>query len=323
MAEVLGIVGSAVGVVSTALELAHSIKKLKDFRARVADAPKNLQRTVQDIEAMSSLLTQLNDKLESTTDSPGSQSLQACTEHCRVGVDRIFAVTEELDRRMSEKRLHTSLRFAFNRDHMLSMMQGLEQAKSSLVLAHLIYTQAQAEDAARTQDQQIKTLLAGQVVITRFVRNLHAAASLDQEQDGAKSVGLERDHPADRLDHSKSVGPCDENAIYLQARNKGVSPLLDNATNNVLTIRTPAWLRWKVWELSVARAVNLWACSLKVSLSTYRIVNRSSPVAVMCETGDLLGLQRLFSAGEASPLDRVEMQTGPHRRGEWSLFRVS
>ncbi|KAK5111287.1 hypothetical protein LTR85_012182 [Meristemomyces frigidus] len=272
MAEILGVVGSVVGVASFALELAESIKKLKDFCVRVANAPKTLQRTIKENEVLSNLLNQLSGTLGSAAGSTGNRSLQGCVDLCRVGVERIVAVTGDLDTKMNDKRRRTSIKFASCKDDLRDMMQELEQGKSSLLLAHQIYMQAQADDAAKLQHAQIAALLAGQVLVTQFTQGMHAAARPDSGE-----------HPSRRVD----VGHKDD--AYSGFR-----------------IRTPAWLRRRVWELSVSRELESWTRSLTINLTTYLIIDDSSQTYKMCKDGDLLGLRHLFSIGVASPLDRID-----------------
>ncbi|KAK4548262.1 hypothetical protein LTR36_010132 [Oleoguttula mirabilis] len=270
MAEILGAVSSAVGIASSALELAESIKKFKNFCVRVAHAPKNLQRTLREIEVLSSLLTRLSSTLDLGTDITDSRSLQDCIELCRLGVKRITAVTESLGRKMSGKRRRTSIMFALSRDDLRDKMQELEQCKSSLLLAHQMYMQARAEDAARLQQQQKAALLAGRD--GQSADTVHAPARTNTHRRASKRIGTR----------------------------------YGDAADSCLTVCTPAWLQQRIWVLSVSRGTDLWAWSLQIDLSAYRIIEKGSPAVEMCVQGNLVGLQQLFSKGEASPLDRLE-----------------
>jgi hypothetical protein len=65
------------------------------------------------------------------------------------------------------------------------------------------------------------------------------------------------------------------------------------------------WLRWKLSSLVLGRAWDLEICrsqqGWKFSISAYAIVSFDSLVAEYTMDGNIEGLQRLFSQGEASP----------------------
>ena len=124
----------------------------------------------------------------------------------------------------------------------------------------------------------------------------------------------------------KYDGPTNSEKLLLSS----ASPILTNekslskpTTINTRTSSRPLqsrWLQWKyfslllgcAWEVEVYRSYYGW----KFSMSIYTVVSNDSLVVKYVKAGDIEGLQRLFSAGEASPymvcaqeMDFYEMET--------------
>ncbi|KAK5138134.1 hypothetical protein LTR08_004829 [Meristemomyces frigidus] len=180
MAEILGIFSAAVGVASFALDLAESIKKLKDFCTRVADAPKSLHETITEMEVLGDMLGYLDPTLDSLPSSIEAQKLKRCIELCRIGLERITAVTKELDRKMTKKRRWISVRYAFKKADMQEMAQKLEQGKTSLILAQQMCIQARADHTADVQHRDSQAILSGQITITQQIQILSTSTQLGQ-----------------------------------------------------------------------------------------------------------------------------------------------
>lgn len=78
-----------------------------------------------------------------------------------------------------------------------------------------------------------------------------------------------------------------------------------NDRNHFASTRSQTILNWKshclllgqAWDFALFRSHQGW----KFSISTYAIVSGDSPVARCANTGDIAGLQRLFSEGKATP----------------------
>lgn len=85
------------------------------------------------------------------------------------------------------------------------------------------------------------------------------------------------------------------------------------------------WLRWKMRSLVLGRAWDLEVCKSqqgwKFSILAYAVVSFDSLVAEYTMDGNIEGLQRLFSQGEASPFT-VCLIIGPGITRETTLLEV-
>lgn len=68
-----------------------------------------------------------------------------------------------------------------------------------------------------------------------------------------------------------------------------------------LHLSTPKWLSQTIREIAVIRAISGWT----ISLRSYSIVPRDSPVHKACKNGNVDLLHRLFESGAASPFDKI------------------
>ena len=64
MAEVFGVVGSAVGVAGFAFQIADGIKKLADFCQAVRDAPADLQDALSELVDLAELYKEVGQQIE-------------------------------------------------------------------------------------------------------------------------------------------------------------------------------------------------------------------------------------------------------------------
>jgi hypothetical protein len=68
-------------------------------------------------------------------------------------------------------------------------------------------------------------------------------------------------------------------------------------------IQTPKWL------FGVSRAIEIYESGATAgwtfNVQVYNVVPYDSPQITMAETGDVVGIQHLFSTGQASPFDRT------------------
>lgn len=73
-------------------------------------------------------------------------------------------------------------------------------------------------------------------------------------------------------------------------------------SRQIFRVDTPAWLSNRIWQLALGRSLSGWHFTMR----TYGVVPDDSLVFQACRAGDLVGMQRLFDVGLASPFDRNE-----------------
>lgn len=97
-------VSSAFAVVSLALQLADSVKKLYDFWESVRDAPRDIQATTSDLKILQSILSNIaQDAQHTEPDEILTNALQSCNTE----VATLVSILEGIQPGFASRRLHT------------------------------------------------------------------------------------------------------------------------------------------------------------------------------------------------------------------------
>lgn len=139
MAEIFGAVASGAGLVSLSMQLLESAQKLKCFYDTSKDAPETVARLCFDLETMSMALRQFEQYRQN--DIFGSELLGRCILACQQAVARIKAAVEKVDRLMSKARFAGKLYMGFKEPEVKRLLEEMEHAKSSMLLAYTSYCQ--------------------------------------------------------------------------------------------------------------------------------------------------------------------------------------
>ena len=270
MAEVFGAVAGGISIAPIALELAKSVKRLKDFCHEVKNAPEDIQDLVDEMDDMSAVLAQLTaGNLHFATN--GGQTLQTCLMHYSRANGRISAVVTELQGSLAAHRRRTSVAFPLNRAKLKDLAQKLERAKSSLLLALQTYSISVAQAQAADTQQRFQDLTVLLQTSTYSLEQSHKTLSSGQSlllQRVVHTQQLRIDNPMpDKIAPGSKLSPTQ------------VSQLWNFCVDQV----TLGWSRF---------------------FRTYRVLSRDAPGFDVCQTGDLKGLQRLLCSQQLSINDR-------------------
>ena len=128
-------VSGAFAVVSLALQLADSVKKLNDFWDSVRDAPKDIQATNSDLKILQSILSSIaHDAQHTEPDDILTNALQSC----KTEVATLVSILDVIQPGFASSRLHTQKLTAIKAVLMgakLKKFQDIvERLKSSLLL---------------------------------------------------------------------------------------------------------------------------------------------------------------------------------------------
>jgi hypothetical protein len=276
MAEAFGIAGGTVGVISLSIQLAESLHKVKSFYESVKNAPPQVAELIEEIEIMQDILGDLE------TGSQGvgvasTPTIRRCMKVADGATKRFTVFATELQTRIKKSKYRGGIKFALSREDLKQMLDQLERTKSSLSLAYSLYQQATAEDR--------------HAALLQAVSPSHGTAVQMVKSD---SVPL----------------PAQDTALPVYSgRQVSRRELVTGRT--LLRMTTPEWISNTICQLEMTRSI----AGLSVFVRTYGVVPVRAPIFEACRSGDVVGMQRLFDSGLASPFDRDEYG--------WSLWLVS
>lgn len=136
---VVGVVASGAGLLSLAIQIGDSAKKLKAFCSAVKNAPETLNDLVFDLETMALSLQQLEKHRQ--LDSHDVALLDRCIDRCRKCTAKIQVLVDKMEQYVGRSVKAGKLYTAFKERDIQVMLVGLDQTKSSLMLAYTAYCQ--------------------------------------------------------------------------------------------------------------------------------------------------------------------------------------
>lgn len=134
---ILGIVSAGAGLLSLSIQLAESAKRLDSFYQSFQYAPKALKNVAFDLEAMSLGLKQLERHRQD--DSHDAELIDRCIERCRDCTSELGVVVEKMSVYMARSARVGKLDTAFKEQDVAKLLVELEQNKSSLQMAFMLY----------------------------------------------------------------------------------------------------------------------------------------------------------------------------------------
>ena len=133
-----GLSGAAgvIAVGSVTVQLADSVKKLRDFWCSVKDAPDDVRAIAGDLEVLSRILAEISLETQTQDQSP---STKAALLRCIDGTKPLAAIVEDLEpgfeSRSARTRKWSALKTVFKAEKIKKYQSSLEGVKTSLILA--------------------------------------------------------------------------------------------------------------------------------------------------------------------------------------------
>ena len=138
MAEVLGVVASGAGLVSLATQLLEKARDIRELHGRTRNAPDTLLNLSHQLETASLLLRQLETHRQH--DNYDAELFGRCISQCQHSATQIEKLVQKLKERLSRPRGLGKFMVAFADDEFRKLLQEIEQAKTSIMLAFQMYS---------------------------------------------------------------------------------------------------------------------------------------------------------------------------------------
>lgn len=144
MAELIGVISSAITLGSLATQLATSIKRLKDYLEQIRDAPDDLKWLIRDIEVSGSIVAEID------TDSvliyhlnnkyAFAQSVRLCKDALQELDILVIDVGRDIDSSSRLQRSYAALRITMQRKKIERYKDRLKNVVQLLILSQQCYT---------------------------------------------------------------------------------------------------------------------------------------------------------------------------------------
>lgn len=126
---------SVFAVVSIAIQLAESIKKLVEFGKAVQDAPASICALFHDLEVLAAVISQIQQINGNTVfDNVSEKALQNCHQKISKLQNTIHQAQLSLKSKSSTRRKWGAFNITLKKDEIQSLQRSIEEAKSTLQL---------------------------------------------------------------------------------------------------------------------------------------------------------------------------------------------
>lgn len=294
MAEVFGAVASGAGLVSLAIQLLDSAKKLKGFCDTVKNAPRILLDLSFDLETMSLTLRELEG--HRVRDRHDTMLLERCIQTCQRSTAKIQEVVDKLEVYMKRFGRAGRAYMAFKEHDIETLLVELEQAKSSMAFAFHMYHFAEQSrrldahaDVMAVHTSSLQRLSADNAIVLQQLKPPIPDSPMGQLLGTTDQWG-------DTVAGDSYPNRTGVSTVTVKRKKRQY-----NNSQTLFRFTIPPWVCRQVWTIAMTQANGRW----DVSLQMYHVVPdfRYSAVAVCCKDGDLAGLQKLLANRKASLLD--------------------
>jgi hypothetical protein len=143
MAEAFGIVSSGLSVFSLAIQIASSIKTLKNFLDIAKEIPAEVRLAIDELEVLSLVLQDIEQSVgDQSASSPRIRlAVEKAIGLCKASNTALLVVAEEISEMVGKGKRWASVKGALKRDKMARLRGQLESSKTLLILANQCFYQ--------------------------------------------------------------------------------------------------------------------------------------------------------------------------------------
>ncbi|KAJ5670459.1 uncharacterized protein N7477_005822 [Penicillium maclennaniae] len=279
MAELVGVIASAVTFGTVVAQLTKSITSLKDFCEQIRDLPSDMLACARyrgDIETelvQKPITSVLNDSKHV------QQSLEFCRE-AAVGLETTYKdLVQDVQSGARIPQYYAMMKLVMRRSRIEKYKSRLQDVLRLLLLSQQCYTRA--------------LLLTRPELIAQEIVRQQKESSNEVFENEMPEPGGHRRHPM--------VYPTNR---HYSTAGVGVSRNSHSFRNKALVWRAslPPWVTTKALEISGLKFPDGWQWIFR----TYNSIPLGSEAVFLAGSGDIQGLQRLFASKQASPFDRID-----------------
>lgn len=308
MAEVLGVVASGMSVVSLAIQVAESINKLKAFYSLVQSAPTEILLLLDELETLSLILEDID---SSTRDglflNPRVKvAVMRSYRLCRSSGEALARLAAELELGVNARKRRGGLKAAMKKEKIDELRKRLENTKVTMMLASQCYSQAIQQQKWESHEQDMANIMDAMSGVSQ----LFEFSKLSSNQDEIPKNEGENISENGNLVSTRNTRTTNSSRHWNHQKTKktnGAKKMLGyldiltqeygNSTATMIWLQFPSWIHSQRYQFCLSKSCQGWEQSLR----SYNVLPFDDLVFQYSMEGNVIGLQRLFQVGKASP----------------------
>ncbi|CZT03026.1 uncharacterized protein RAG0_09920 [Rhynchosporium agropyri] len=328
MAEILGTIASGFAVISLAIQIAETIQSLKNFHILMQSAPTDILFAIEELETLSMVLEDVDRSMQEQVflDPRIKLMVVKSWRMCQVATDGLVELVNKLEEHIGKGKMRAKFKFAKRKGQIDEFRTRIECAKTTMLLANQICYQATQRQRWETLDKDVLHLQRSHErnhnIIEREVTQIRAFVIIAPQSSFPSSQKLFADFGTAEVDADNGNETDVELRISKRTSSSGsrqhrprfndqngrilLSGLLainfargEKFTTTSILFGLPRWIFARRLEVRMMKSQQGWDQSFR----SCRMISYESEVFNCCMEGDVAGLQRLFSDGQATPFE--------------------
>lgn len=334
MAEVLGVAASGISVVSLAIQVAESIKKLRDFCDLMKAAPEEIRLALDEVETLSMIMEDIDREIQGELflDPRAKAIIMRSYRHCRDSSETLHSLVTELEGSLAKGRKRGSFKIAIKQEKIDNLRKKLEGAKATMTLANQCYDRALHRQHRETYESSQRELVELRFAVTKLTSETSRIAS--KEPANEEDLDTRIPHTRKPRGAASDDGQISHGSAYprrlqrrIASRQEGtklmglfevVTSDRGDSTMTSISVTLPRWIYARNFQIELNKSYRGWDQHLRVS----RVVPDDADVFWYSKGGNIDGLQRLFDLGQASPWEVDSVGLTPLHVSFQHLYRT-
>lgn len=133
----------SIGIVSLAIQLADSIKKLRDFCEDIKNVPDDIKYITYQLDTLNLQLGGVaKEQRANPVDFDSDEGLKQCLTACQKGTAQLVTIVKELEAGIANKGRMGALRAVLKKQRLAALGARLDSAKTSLMFSYMMYSKS-------------------------------------------------------------------------------------------------------------------------------------------------------------------------------------
>ncbi|KAI1410444.1 hypothetical protein F5Y13DRAFT_202241 [Hypoxylon sp. FL1857] len=319
MAEILGVIASAITVVEIAATTACAISRLKELHNEVQNVPSAIQDLIQQVKILEPFLREM-EQIDNNPDLLNDAAIREVVRYCRSLLHELTKAVDDLYEQINiQKKLKRAIarsKVALKKQILSDFEKRLQKVVRMLSIAHESYTMAYCRQLPRIMLEQLAMANNSQQYQTTVTEEKPGISRV--KQDRSANLNIDVSGMCSQLDHNPTTSPdssarkfdrCLRLPWYGSSILGSISTHIEriSAESNGFTeyhynirIQCPSWLANRAWDILVTRTISGW----KIHLRAWRMAPDSSPAVRAIKNNDMQAFKDSIRTGRASIFDR-------------------
>ncbi|OTA61587.1 hypothetical protein K449DRAFT_422966 [Hypoxylon sp. EC38] len=297
MAELIGVVASAIAVVQLSATTARAISRLQGLHDEIQNVPSAIQDLIQQVKILEPFVKEMDQVNDADPILLNDVTIREVIRYCRLSLQELTRAVDDLYEQINThkrvKRTVARYKVVLKKQILLDFEKRLQKVVTMLNIAHGSYTIAYC--------RQLPRIMLERLAATNGSQRCEAAVTEQKpdipraERRPSMNVGIDGAELGDQL--VQKLAKCPDSSVR---EFKRYLRLPWENKRNTKWAHGIYWLASRAWDILITAAISGW----KIRLRAWRRAPDSSPAVKAIKNNDIEAFKDSLRTGRASIFDR-------------------